>query len=60
MSPGSSHPGGRTARRGRDGPGPVCVPLLARIPAAVVLPGFAESIDLLGYLIERCPDCLQR
>ncbi len=26
----------------------------------MVLPGFADSIDLLGYLIERCPDCLQR
>lgn len=25
----------------------------------MVLPGFADHVDLAGYLIERCPDCHQ-
>jgi len=26
---------------------------------AVVLPGYADYVDLLGYLVERCPECGQ-
>jgi DnaJ-domain-containing protein 1 len=30
-----------------------------RTPKLLILPGFAENVEMRGYLVERCPDCHQ-